>query len=377
MEQLTRLVDEGHSVDVVYCDFSKGFDVVPHKRLLAKCEGMGIRGKVLRWVEEWLTGRKQRVILNGQASEWRDVLSSVVQGSCLGPCLFVIFINDIDLAMDTISFIVKFADDSKAGRVVDSPEDREAFQTMLNRLETWSQEWQLLFNRSKCKVMHFGKDNPRQEYTMGGAALESSTQEKDLGVLIDDSLKPRAQCSKAASKANTVLGQLMRGCSWRDPENLTKLYKVYVRPHLEYAQSSWSPWLQVDINTLEQVQQRFTRMVSGMGSLTYEERLAKLGLTTLQDRRVRGDMIETFKILTGKVDVNPGTWFTPLSSREGAANTRASDGHLNLARREASSETRKHQFSVRVVPVWNALPEGVKTQESLNCFKNAYDNMKS
>ena len=111
MEQLTKLVDEGHSVDVVYCDFSKGFDVVPHKRLLAKCDGMGIRGRVLRWVEEWLTGRQQRVILNGQASEWRDVLSSVVQGSCLGPCLFVIFINDIDLAMDTVSFIIKFADD--------------------------------------------------------------------------------------------------------------------------------------------------------------------------------------------------------------------------------------------------------------------------
>ena len=377
MEQLTKLVDEGHSVDVVYCDFSKGFDVVPHKRLLAKCDGMGIRGRVLRWVEEWLTGRQQRVILNGQASEWMDVLSSVVQGSCMGPCLFVIFINDIDLAMDTVSFIIKFADDSKAGRVVDRQEDRDAFQDMLNRLETWSQEWQLLFNRSKCKVMHFGKDNLKQEYTMGGVALESSKQEKDLGVLIDDNLKPKAQCAKAATKANMVLGQLMRGCTWRDPANLTKLYKVYVRPHLEYAQSSWSPWLQGDITTLEQVQHRFTRMVSGMGNLTYEERLAKLGLTTLQDRRVRGDMIETFKILTEKVDVNPDTWLTPIGSREGAASTRASDGHLNLARRVATSEVRKNQFSVRVVPVWNALPDGVKTQESLNCFKNAYDDYMS
>ena len=118
-----------------------------------------------------------------------------------------------------------------------------------------------------------------------------------------------------------VLGQLMRGCTWRDPANLTKLYKVYVRPHLEYAQSSWSPWLQGDITTLEQVQHRFTRIVSGMGNLTYEERLAKLGLTTLQDRRVRGDMIETFKILTEKVDVNPDTWFTPIGSRKKAAST--------------------------------------------------------
>ena len=107
--------------------------------------------------------------------------------------------------------------------MVDNLEDHEPFQDMLNRLETWSQEWQLLFNRSKCKVMHFGKNNSKQEYTMGGVALESSKQEKDLGVLIEDNLKPKAQCAKAASKANMVLGQLMRGCTWRDPENLTKL----------------------------------------------------------------------------------------------------------------------------------------------------------
>ena len=132
-----------------------------------------------------------------------------------------------------------------------------------------------------------------------------------------------------------------------------------------------------DINTLEQVQHRFTRMVSGMGNLSYEERLAKLGLTSLQDRRERGDMIESYKILTGKVDVNPDIWFTPIGSREGAANTRATQCHLNLARREAGSETRKNQFSARVVPSWNALPEDVKTQPTLNCFKNAYDDYKS
>ena len=374
MEKLTKLVDEGHSVDVVYCDFSKGFDVVPHRRLLNKCDSMGIRGKVLCWVEEWLTGRKQRVILNGQASDWGEVVSSVVQGSCLGPCLFVIFINDIDLAVDTVGFIIKFADDSKAGRVVDNQEDREAFQDMLNKLENWSQEWQLLFNRSKCKVMHFGKSNTRQGYTMGGHTLESSKQEKDLGVLIDDNLKPTAQCARAASKANMVLGQLTRGCTWRDPENLTNLYKVYVRPHLEYAQSSWAPWTQADNNVLEQVQHRFTRQVSGMGHLSYEERLVKLGLTTLQARRERGDMIESYKILTGKVDVQPDIWFTPLAGRDGAASTRATSGHLNLARREANSDMRRNQFSSRVVPRWNDLPDSVKNQTTVNSFKNAYDN---
>ena len=120
---------------------------------------------------------------------------------------------------------------------------------------------------------------------MGGHTLEASKQEKDLGVLIDESLKPSAQCAKAAEKANLVLGQLTRGCTWRDTVNLTNLYNVYVMPHLEYAQASWAPWNQTDIQILEQVQHRFIRQVSGLGGLPYEERLRRLGLTTLQARR--------------------------------------------------------------------------------------------
>ena len=115
---------------------------------------------------------------------------------------------------------------------------------------------------------------------------------------------------------------------------------------------SFSLWLQDSMAPSGQnfhlVQPRFIRMVAGMGNLT------KLGLTYLQDRQERGEMIESYKILTRKVDVNPDIWFTSIGSREGAANTRATHGHLNLARREAASETRKNQFSARVVPSWNA-----------------------
>ena len=131
------------------------------------------------------------------------------------------------------------------------------------------------------------------------------------------------------------------------------------------------------IQVLEQVKHRFTSQVSGIGNLPYQERLDRLGLTTLHARRERGDMIESFKIITGKVDVQQNIWFTPLTSREGAASTRATSGQLNLARREANSEMRQNQFSVRVVPKWNALPDQAKSQESLNSFKNAYDNLQN
>ena len=216
LEILTKLVDEGHSVDVIYLDFAKAFDKVPHWRLVQKMKAHGIVGKVVEWVEAWLTGRKQRVVLNGKMSDWAPVESGVPQGSCLVPTCFVIFINDIDNAISIVtSFISKFADDTKVGRVVKDEKDREELQKDLDNLMEWSVEWQMLFNASKCKVVHFGRNNPGFNYTMGGYApagsvLEAVVEEKDVGVVIHNTLKPSVQCAKAAKKANQVLGQMAR-----------------------------------------------------------------------------------------------------------------------------------------------------------------------
>ena len=207
METLTKLLDDGHAVDVLYLDFAKAFDKVPHTRLLAKCRGLGLSGKLLLWIEKWLTDRKQRVILNGCFSSWGDVLSGVPQGSVLGPILFIIFINDIDMAIDvTGSFLFKFADDTKVGMVVETEEQRDELQAAITSLELWSSEWQMMFNSSKCHMMHLGNGNNRFEYVMGGQVLETVDSEKDVGVMIHQSLKPSLQCTRASEKANQVLG---------------------------------------------------------------------------------------------------------------------------------------------------------------------------
>ena len=172
LDKMTELYDQGHSVDIFYLDFAKAFDKVPHARLLAKLRGHGITGEVATWIEAWLSGRQQRVVLNGSSSDWEDVTSGVPQGSCLGPILFVIFIDDIDTAvnMDGL-FMSKFADDTKTARVVDTDVEASVLQEDLNGLSAWAKTWQMAFNVDKCKVIHVGRNNAGRDYFMDGKKL--------------------------------------------------------------------------------------------------------------------------------------------------------------------------------------------------------------
>ena len=200
LEKATLTVDEGKPFDVVFLDFAKAFDKVPKKRLLKKLYKHGIRGQLLKWIEDWLTGRTQRVVLNGEFSNWLEVLSGVSQGSVLGPLLFLIFINDIDEAVSTIEIIRKFADDTKIGNSMVSMEDKQRLQEALDKLCCWADTWGMSLNTKKCKVMHMGKNNPNHHFVMGGQILDSTEEERDIGVTVSSNLKPSAHCAKAAPR---------------------------------------------------------------------------------------------------------------------------------------------------------------------------------
>ena len=157
--------------------------------------------------------------------------------------------------------------------------------------------------------MHFGPNNKKFNYTMEGRGLEEVEVEKDVGVLVADNLKPSQQCSAAAGRANGVLGQISRAVKYRDRKTFIQLYKVYVRPHLEYCIQAWSPYLKADKEKLEKVQRRAVNMVAGLKGKTYQDKLKEVGLTTLEERRDRGDMIQTFRIIQGLDNGEVGTWF--------------------------------------------------------------------
>ena len=210
-------------------------------------------------------------------------------------------------------------------------------------------------------------------FAPAGRVLERTVEEKDIGVLIHESLKPSAQCLKAAKKANQVLGQMARGLHYRDKRTWMNLFRMYCRPHLETCIQAWSPWTKTDIDLLESVQQRAVRMCSGLKGKTYEEKLKEVGLTTLVVRRVRGDMIQVWKTLHKKDDVTPETWFTPVSTT--GVGTRNTGDPWNLVRPSFKLDIRKYFWSVRVVDTWNNLPTELKSSSSVTTFKCNYDKL--
>ena len=193
--------------------------------------------------------------------------------------------------------------------------------------------------------------------------------------MVHSSLKPSLQCAKAAKKANSVLGQMAKSFQYRDRHTWVKLYKTYVRHYLEFSVQAWSPWYKRDIDILEKVQMRAVNMVWGLRGRTYEAKLNEVGLTTLSERRLRGDMVQVWKFLHWKSIMDPKT-FT-LASTQHSRTTRHTTKSLNIKNPGARLEVRKNFFTVRSVDPWNRLPCCVQNAEDITDFKVEHDKFVS
>ena len=370
LDKCVKAIVEGNVVDTVYLDFMKAFDTVPHMRLVGKLKAYGIEGNIAKWITEYLNNMSQVVVVNGEKSLPADVISGIPQGTVLGPLLFVVYINDLLDNTKSAGFL--FADDAKIFRAVTSKEDALILQSDIKLLEDWSRTWLLNFHPDKCHILTFGKfENTKytHRYKICGHEVEHVFEEKDLGVVFDSELTFQDHICEKVRKANCIIGLIRRSFSYLDCKMFLKMYTSFVRPHLEYAQAVWAPFLRKYIIMIENVQIRATKLVDGLGKLKYKDRLTRLNLPTLAFRRIRGDMIETYKHFH-KYD-------TQILADSFQPRNRSSRQHgfqLHLPKsNDGMRGIQNNSFYFRIAKTWNNLPREVVNAININAFKNKLD----
>ncbi len=231
--------------DVTEMSTKKTLKKVPHFKLLHRIKEIWIKGRLFEWIKQWLSYRQQRVVINYVTSEWTPVTSGVPQGSVLGPVLFIIYINDIDLGLN--NFISKFAVDTNIGNALLSEGDRWSLQEDLRKISDWSVKWEISFNINVSQILQVRSSNINTDYGLRGVKVKSVHLVKDYGVSVTSNLKFSEQCKESVIKANMIIGLIKRNFPFKNKDFILPWYSSFVRPHLEYAVQLWFPHCAKDI----------------------------------------------------------------------------------------------------------------------------------
>ena len=368
---VNSILDNSGQVDMVYLDFSKAFDSVSHDLLIHKLSSFGFHSDLTNWFRGYLTGRRQRVVVDGAYSDWLPVVSGVPQGSILGLLLFVLYINDLPSVVKNAK-VALFADDAKCFMKVNSSDDCQLLQNDLIKLVEWSNIWELNFHPSKCQVISVTrKRHPLNfDYHMSNTKLSTVHSIKDLGIVISSKLDWNTHVNSIVKKCNRKLGLIKRTVGFNAPVNVTKaLYTALIRSDLEFGSCLWSGTSRHNIECLEGVQRRATKFIMHYPDQDYRERLCHLNMLPLTLRRDQLDLSLFFKCISGAYDLDIHKYVRFYKAERALPTTRSSSDPLLLKVPFCKTESFKSSFFNRIVPLWNKLPLSVRNSTSFSIFK--------
>jgi len=223
----------------------------------------------------------------------------------------------------------------------------------------WSKQWLMEFNIEKCSTVTFGSGQTHC-YTLDGLPLKNTECQKDVGILVPSNLKFEEQCCASIAKANSILGQIKRAFNTRDKNIIINAYRTYVLPHLDYCCQIWSPGTKKMVQKIEQVQKRALRLIPCLKHLSYADKLKRLGMLSLENRRVWFDLITKFKEESLTKD-DTETKTDQRITRRQADN--------KLEKPKFKLDIKKNAYKTRVIDSWNLLPKDIRNSRTLNTFK--------
>ena len=365
VSDLINNMEENKQTDIIVTDFSRAFDKVGHRRLLHKLEHYGVRGHNIRWIANFLMNRRQRVVLDGTTSSDVEVESGVPQGSVLGPCLFLFYINDLPEQMSTS--VRLFADDTIMYMTIQSEEDAKLLQEDLDKLSSWSSKWLMELNARKCHSISVTRKRTRyhHQYTLNGTVLDSVPSAKYLGITITTDLKWNQHISNICQKANNTLAFLRRNLRIHSTQLKTTAYQTLVRPLVEYGCTVWDPHTAGCIHQLEMIQRRAARYVLNRyhNTSSVSEMLEQLGWSSLEKRREHLRLTMLYKMHNSLVDFNMEQYIQPITRPTRTAHPY---GYLIPLSR---TEQHMQSFFPRTVRQWNSLPQEAIMAPTVEVFR--------
>ena len=373
VHEIFKNFDANPSIDTrgIFLDISKAFDRVWHEGLVFKLQSYGISGMLLELLKDFLSGRLQRVVINGQASNWEEVLAGVPQGSILGPLLFLIYVNDLPLNIE--SAVKIFADDTSLFSK-ENPTNSIILNNDMVNISNWANQWKLSFNPDITKQaveVYFSRKistNTPSIILFNGNPVSVEPFQKHLGLYLDNKLSFEQHLEEKIAKVNKIIGLISRLRSLLPRHSLLTIYKAFARPHLDYGDIIYDNPGNISLaHRLETIQYNAALAITGCIRGSSREKLyAELGLESLSDRRYCRKLCFFYKIVNGRA---PAYLLNHLPDRyEKAYATRVSNVFDPI---KARTVRYKNSFFPYCTSQWNSLDSKLLDLPSIASFKHA------